>query len=59
MKNIYLFLDFEKVISNFPKKSNSLEGLHRSLNERIVYKKPSLLKVFEGLEEQQNLNEMK
>jgi hypothetical protein len=56
---IFIWTVYNNVVNGYAKTSNSLEGWHRSLNERIGEKKPSLLKVFEELQAEQHFNEMK
>jgi hypothetical protein len=49
----------KSVLLKLPKTFNSLEGLHRSLNERIIKKAPSLFQLFKKLQYEQNNTEIK
>jgi hypothetical protein len=54
-----MWSEFENVINDRPKTSNSLEGWHRSLNSLVNQKSPSFLKIFQTFQIEQNFNESK
>jgi hypothetical protein len=58
-KSYCLWSVYENCLLNKAKTSNSLEGWHRILNERIIHKHPSIFQLFSELQIEQNNVEVK
>ena len=55
----YSWVIYESIIHGIARTSNSLEGLHRTFNERVSRKNPSLDELLDLLKDVQNVTEFK
>jgi hypothetical protein len=55
----YIWSVYKNVIEKKPTTTNSLEGWHRSLNNRVSHKNPNFFEIFSILQNEQNINELK